>query len=522
MSYIAPNSDIVLCTNVPLDNSYDHTVTFANLSAQQAYFASKAYKTITQNSYQRAMKNSLRIACTMDEAVRCNYLYFRNISFENKYFYAFITGWEYVNNITTEITYEIDVFQTFAFDMHIQPCFVEREHPNTDVIGENLVPENLELGEYIVNGSGSLVPSTQEGVVTDNACVLFYCDFNDDSTCTPYTGGFANYVYSGLNVIKKETVNEITEFINRVTTNNKIEGIVAAYMCPFSPANPSRWQYYTWQINIQKQFVTMDGYVPRNKKLWTAPYFTGRIRCDSESADFPIEYFTGNNMSFDLVGIVLPEPVLSIIPTNFKKLGGGRRLDLRLTISQFPQVSFNVDVFKVYLAQNAASLPTKMITSVAQGASPIIGNMLMGNIAGAVGGGIQPAVSAASDIANTLAQLHDISTKPQQMNGTQTALNDYAIGAKTFYFDYMCIRSEFAMIIDDYFDMFGYATHRVKVPNRVGRPHWNYVKTKGMVLDVANAPQPYVQKLIDCFNKGITFWHNPSEVGNYSLDNRPV
>ena len=70
--------------------------------------------------------------------------------------------------------------------------------------------------------------------------------------------------------------------------------------------------------------------------------------------------------------------------------------------------------------------------------------------------------------------------------------------------------------------MFGYATHKVKVPNRTGRPHWNYVKTKGMVLDVANAPQPYIQKLIDCFNKGITFWHNPSEVGNYSLDNRPV
>ena len=158
MSYIAPNSDIVLCTNVPLDNTYDHTVTFANLTAQQTYFASKAYKTITSNSYQRAMKNSLRIACTMDEAVRCNYLYFKNTSFENKYFYAFITGWEYVNNITTEITYEIDVFQTFAFDMHIQPCFVEREHPNTDVIGENLVPENLELGEYIVNGTGSLVP----------------------------------------------------------------------------------------------------------------------------------------------------------------------------------------------------------------------------------------------------------------------------------------------------------------------------------------------------------------------------
>lgn len=525
MSYIAPNSDIVLCTNVPLDNSYDHTVTFANLSAQQAYFASKAYKTITQNSYQRAMKNSLRIACTMDEAVRCNYLYFRNISYENKYFYAFITGWEYVNNITTEITYEIDVFQTFAFDLDIKPCFVEREHPNSDVIGANLVPENLEFGEYIVNGSATIAPTSQEGVVASNACVLFYTTFNDDADCTDYNGGFAQYVYSGLNIIKKETVNEITAFLAKVISKNKKDGIVAAYMCPFSPTNTQAWGYFTWQISIAKQYVSMDGYVPRNNKLWTFPYYTGRIRSDVDSIDFPLEFFSGGasgTMNFDLTGITLPDPVLALIPTNFKKLGGGRRLDLRMTISNFPQVSYDADVYKVYMAQNAASLPTKMITSVVQGAAPIAGNVLSGNIAGAVGGSISPAISAVSDIANTLAQIHDIKTKPPQLNGTQTSLNDYALGAKVFYFDYMCIRSEFAMIIDDYFDMFGYATHKVKVPNRTGRPHWNYVKTKGMVLDVANAPQPYVQKIIDCFNRGITFWHNPSEVGNYYLDNRPV
>ena len=101
-------------------------------------------------------------------------------------------------------------------------------------------------------------------------------------------------------------------------------------------------------------------------------------------------------------------------------------------------------------------------------------------------------------------------------------MNDYAVGAKVFYGDILSIRAEFARIIDDYFNMFGYATNRVKTPNITGRPHWNYVKTKGVVLDVANAPQPYIQKITDCFNKGITFWHNPSEVGNYALDNRPV
>ena len=521
MSYIAPNTEIVLCSGVPLDNTYDHTITFLGLTEQHTYFASKAVKTLPVNSYQRAMKNSLRIACTMDEAVVCNYLYFKNTSFENKYFYAFITGWEYENNITTEITYEIDVFQTFAFDLHIQPSFIEREHPNSDVIGANLVPENLEFGEYIVNGSATIAPTAQEGVVASNACVLFYTTFNDDADCTDYDGGFAQYVYSGLNIIKKESVNEITAFLAKVISKNKKDGIVAAYMCPFSPTNTQAWGYFTWQISIAKQYVSMDGYVPRNNKLWTFPYYTGRIRSDVDSIDYPLEYFSGGasgTMNFDLTGITLPDPVLALIPTNFKRLGGGRRLDLRMTISNFPQVSYDADVFKVYLAQNAASLPTKMITSGIQSGASLMMNTLNGNAFGAVNN----VVDYASEIANTLAQLHDIKTKPPQINGTQTSLNDYALGAKVFYFDYMCIRSEFAMIIDDYFDMFGYATHRVKRPNTTGRPHWNYVKTKGIVLDVANAPQPYIDKLRECFDRGITFWHNPSEVGNYNLDNRPV
>ena len=456
MSYIAPNSDIVLCTNVPLDNSYDHTVTFANLSAQQAYFASKAYKTITQNSYQRAMKNSLRIACTMEEAVRCNYLYFRNISFENKYFYAFITGWEYVNNITTEITYEIDVFQTFAFDLDIKPCFVEREHPNTDIIGENLVPEGLEQGEYVVMNTSVLTPYNISGVVNSNGCVLFYTTFNDDSTCSDFTGDFINYVFTGLNIIKKDS--------------------------PFSPVDMSVDSVYSWSFTLQKYYDSLGGYTPRNNKLFTAPYLTLRLRTDTDINEFPFEYFNGATCRFEMIGTMIPEPTLTVRPASgayAEYMTTGTHLprnDLRQVCKAYPQVSWNSDVYKVYL----------------------------------------------SDILSSIGQLYDISVKPPQLNGSQTSLSDYAVGAKNFYLDVLSIRPEFAQIIDGYFDMFGYATHKVKIPNRTGRPHWNYVKTKGMVLDVANAPQPYIQKLIDCFNRGITFWHNPSEVGNYSLDNRPV
>ena len=516
MAYIAPNSWITLCKNVPLDASYDHQLTFPTVAAQMAYFLSKKVVELGANSYQRAMSNKLRIACTMEQAVQCNYLYFSNDSFENKYFYAFITGWEYVNNVTTEITYEIDVFQTFWFDIDIKPSFIEREHSNTDVVGENLVPENIEIGDYTVAGRGAVSPYAIDNVVATNACVIFLTDFNDDADCTPFVGGFSSNVYTGLNVIKKETVNEVQAFVTKVTNANKIDGIVAAYMCPFTPLVHDT---LTWDISINKP-TTLGTYTPKNKKLLTYPYNVLHIYNDIASADFHYEYFNGANCTFKLRGIVIPEPSLTLLPTayNLPAESTASSSELRISTKGFPQVAFNVDVLKVYLAQNAASLPTSMISTGVHSGIKAVGSALRGDI----GGIVSDFVDWGASIANKLAQVHDISTKPQQQNGTQTCLTDYAIGCKTMYAENLCVRPEFARIIDDYFNMFGYATHKVKVPNIMGRPYWNYVKTQGVVLDIANAPQPYVHKMISCFNKGITFWHDPANVGNYSLNNAPT
>ena len=136
--------------------------------------------------------------------------------------------------------------------------------------------------------------------------------------------------------------------------------------------------------------------------------------------------------------------------------------------------------------------------------------------------GTLQAAGSLTGIANSLAQIHDISTKPPQQKGTQTTLADYAASAKIIYADYMSIRAEYAAIIDDYFNCYGYATRRVKQPYITGRPYWNYVKTIGNTVDALGVPDPYLKEMNNAFNKGITFWHNPNNVGTYSLDNRPV
>ena len=513
MAYIAPNTWITLCRDIPLDSSYDHTVTFASEAAQKAYFISKKYVELGLNSYQRVLKNKLRIACTMEQAIQCNYLYFSNDNFENKWFYAFITGWEYVNNATTEITYEIDVFQTFWFDVHLLKVFVEREHDNTDTIWSNTVPENVELGEYVSNYETAITPSNT------GLCIVFYTTFTYDAqtgTFDKFKGGdqLVGGVFAGLNVIYKTSVADAQDFYEAVVNANQNDGIVACYMCPFIPT--------TWDVTLErKQYSklpgTLDGYTPKNNKLYSYPYCLLHIQTDVQGADFRYEFFkdAGNQCNFYLRECLIPQPSISLIPSDYAgrtALNGG---EFRLTLSEFPQVALNADVFKVYLAQNAASLPTKALSSALQagvsaGLAPKASGMIMG------------AINFASEIANTLAQLHDISTKPPQQNGTQTSMADFGMGYKNFMLERLSIRAEYARIIDDYFDMFGYATKRVKQPNITGRPYWNYVKTIGCTVDGIDIPDPFLQEMNNAFNKGITFWHNPANVGNYSLDNRPV
>lgn len=84
--------------------------------------------------------------------INYNYCMYQNENYTNKWFYAFITNMQYVNDNMTEITIETDVFQTWQFNINYKKMFVEREHVNDDTIGLHTVPENVELGEYVIDG----------------------------------------------------------------------------------------------------------------------------------------------------------------------------------------------------------------------------------------------------------------------------------------------------------------------------------------------------------------------------------
>lgn len=151
MAYIAPDSDIILLRGVNIDSTHNHTILFEDASAQYSAFYGMSDKLVfNDQSYQRMERGWLRLGIVFDTVYPYNYMMFRNTAYGNKWFYAFIDGYEYINNNCTEIHYTIDPIQTWLFDYEMPACLVEREHSASDAIGDNLVAEDIDTGELEV------------------------------------------------------------------------------------------------------------------------------------------------------------------------------------------------------------------------------------------------------------------------------------------------------------------------------------------------------------------------------------
>lgn len=523
-----PGTYVRLLSGVPLNNTYKDTLTFGSVSEQTSYFLSKVKISYDDFRYQPLDSPEPRTAGRIsvpriaDDLYDVNYLMFRNNNFGEKWIYAFVTGIQFVNPSCTYITYEIDVMQTWKFNYTMLTSFVEREHTNNDTVGKNLVPENLEQGEYVY--ANATRPDDFVQVKSDIVIVSTF-----DKTMADAPAGITDYIYSGLAINIFEDASDATAFINSAVNANKADGIVSIFMFPRAFASDYLGpKHYT----INKKYDNLDGYVPKNKKLFTAPYNTLMVYNGSgNNTTYPYEYFSTSSCVFDCVRAFSPNPQIVLVPQNYKTDSTSSTTNSwpeKLLIGEYPQCAYTTDTYKVYLAQNAASLPVSMLGSAVTTLTGGIGGAVKGGVAGAVAGpigaiggavvgGIGGAYNGAMQIATKLAQLHDISTLPPQAKGQSSSEASFTLGDKAFTFYPLTIRREFAEIIDNYFSMYGYATNRVKVPNVVGRKSWNYVKTVNMELR-GNIPVDDIAKIKSIFDNGVTFWHT-DKVGDYTQDN---
>ena len=543
--YIQPNSTVKLLKDVPLDASEDHTIYFATATEQLNYFNSyvKTGMTFTKQYYQRHSKNSLKLEVLADNVYDCNYIMFQNTSYGNKWFYGYITNVEYVNDTVTLIEYTIDDLQTWFFDYTLGECFVIREHSDTDAVGDNVVPEDLGLGELCVASEDALIwPRFGSGALTGWVwCIVVAAPF--DRSGVSAVGDEATYMYSGCkyNIFYNKT--DVDIFLNTLLAGSKADQIVNVFyaignfviddMTAATPEPVSTPKTITATLTkkvtgkFKNNYVLPDAqadyanqYTPKNNKLYTYPYNFLRVTDNKGTIkDYMYEYFdtgnTVNTIKFDMTGDLSPTPSIIAVPVGYKYMLGtstseNQNWDEAIVLDEFPQCTWSSDAFIAWLAQTGIRLGGQAlgnaVTAWGDYGSPF--QAVDDTISGSVGGILAT---------GGLALLHGKDTRGRTSNTLNVAMNRFGLFAQN-----MRIRADYARIIDEYFTMFGYATHRVKVPNRHCRQSFTYTKTANCVLKKSELPADAAKHICEIYNRGITFWDKNKTVGDYTQVNSPI
>lgn len=517
--YIQPTTNIKLYNNVPIDNTYDHTLYFQNIQAQTNYFETRVAYSWDDYTYQRARRGVLRVGASIGGLYACNYMSFRNASFGNKTFYAFITDVEYVNNDCSDVFFEIDVMQTWFFDYTLEQSYVEREHSATDKFGEHIEPEPVELGEYKFTSYHSIMGN-------DQVVIIAIVDLSNESGSS---GNKYDGIYGGAQLFAylcntSSDIQAINAKINEY--NKKPDAIINMYMCPKfligTIPDSHLLPYGASGVNKNEGFVKpkkttpIDGYTPKNNKLHTYPYYFLHLDNSSgQELNLRYEYFNGDPIIAYRGNISSPVSIIAR-PLNYKGTDNDDPLCTEtLQLNGFPMCSWNVDTYKAWLAQNSVPIAISLINPKSLGVNAV---RWQSSDAG-VDIGSNILTSTVSKITDVAMASYNASIQADVCKGDFNNGNaNYASHTQKIYSGVCHITSQYAKIIDDFFTVYGYTCKRVKVPNRDVRPHWCYTKTIGCNLN-GNLPSSDQAKIMAIYDKGITFWKNASEVGNYSLDN---
>lgn len=538
-----PSSTIYLC-NVPIDSTYKNQIYFANKTQQQIYFSNKVVKTFSDYLTVRttrpdgSLQSSVKVNANIDiiRSLPCNYMYYQNANHGTKFFYAFITKIIYVNEGTTELVFETDVYQTWLFDVILKPSYVVREHPETDRIGEHLVPEKFNFNDY----------DYEQAIVFDSLNEWGYLVATTEQQGTDGSRGKQmSGIYQGLYFYYYHNVNNLNDFLDAIEKEGGdciqsitlipqfciSENIIGA--TETDKESGEGWLYYssepashTFYVDTVMTNRRFDDYEPRNNKMYSSPFFNLVVtNHNGEEAIYNIEDFYNNkgkttperSLCFTMKGDVSMNPSVTLYPNWYK--GIAENYDCGISISGFPQCAFNSDTFKLWLAKNQFGIALDTVGNVGQIVAGVAGAVGTGGI-GAVLGASQ-VVSGVQGVMSTMNGVYQASKEPNKSH-SGNAKNNLLTAMKKNTFDiyFRSIKPEFAKTVDDFFTMYGYQTNRVKVPNVSSRPYFNYVQTIDVNI-IGGIPSDDMERLKLIYNSGVTLWKHVATIGDYSVDNSP-
>lgn len=531
---VVPDSDIILIKS-PLKLDNYNQMTFTNTTSQYNYFISLPHLEYDGCTYVRkdgvirydTDKEVNPNAPRFEDLLQYNYCMYKNDSYKDKWFYAFVTDIKYINDGMSEVTIETDTFQTWQFDLNYMNSFIEREHVDNDTAGLHTLPENLETGEYIVNNFNKNDTLTEYSILVASTINL--------DTYASDGGGCYGGVYQGYNLYRFSNTSAgrtaLQNKLMRMNQDMKLDSIVGIFLCNImfyttdsasegAKVTPEvKPRGFTWgrsgsqtDVPISK-LNSLNNYFPINQKLKTYPYMYLLLdNGNGSQAIYRYEDFNSEYCEFDIVGTPSFGGSYYATPLNYG--GAPTNNDKnRLHGGKIPTCGFQNDTFINWLTANSVPLFTGLVEDSIQvgiGAGSIAGGNYMG---------ASQVLHGSLGIANSMNSL-EVHSKmpPQHVGNADTGDVNFVTGLTTFTAYAMSIKQEYAKMIDNYFSMYGYKVNRLATPNIHKRVNWDYIKTIDVNIE-GNVPEKDLDTIRGLFNNGCTFWHNPSTFLNYSASN---
>lgn len=529
--------------SVPLESDYRNTLWFPNVTAQTAYFTGKTVKTYSAFNYIKK-DNTIVVAEEVDNLYNCNYIMYQNANFGQRWFYAFINRMEWASNGSTRLYVSTDVIQTWFFDITYYQSYVDRCHSDTDVAGDNIVPEDFTTGDnggYQVAGSTDLAP--------DGIAIFATTTWDGE----PRTGSVNSGIYSGAQNLSDFHVDNpgvgttLETYVKQGTATAVIKLQQYPYKLKTGPATYS----------FSKYPASISGYTPTNKKLLSPAFITCFMSMYGQECVFSPAFITGSSVNIK-VSADQTSGTISAFIENYSNSNIS-------TISMFaaiPESGWAYNQYKneynlhsasnaMYVTRSKAQRGASAVSSGAQIAQGIAGatsgvfGTAMGLITAAtpgmtgiglqgalggvssIAGGISSATQGATDLSAYLGNYDAISQDLANINesynapatGSSAASNGYITTGKTaLTYGYKVPPLDLVKRCDKYLSVYGYKQSEYRTINLHARLNWTFIKTIGLNAS-GNFPDDDMNIIKSAFNNGIFFWNYTSNFGNFDQVN---
>lgn len=534
----SPSTNLRLLST-PLTADYDNTLWFPDVATQTAYFIGKTVKAIDNFNYIKK-DNTIVVSGDVDSYYNCNYIMYQNKNFTTKWFYAFIVRTEWAGMNQTRFYLATDVLQTWLFNITWFQSYVDRCHSDTDVAGDNIVPE-----DFNTNNSGGYQVATSYDVTPNHVVLLATANYAGESK----TGQLTNGIYSGAQKLGDFTLplnaDGLSTILGSYVRQGTATAVVRLQQVPKALVDTSVG------VSFAKYPSAVNGYTPKNKKLLSSAFITCFMSMYGQECTFSSAFITSPNVSINLSSDYTSGTISAFV-TNYSNSNIG-------TIAMFavvPESSWAYNQYKndfnlhnasnaIYTERSKLQRGVNKINSVldtvgaAADLTKSISNILplhaismfgTQSQTSGIGAITSSASNAVSSLGNTITQFSGIDDITEDLTrisesynapatGSAAASNGYITSGRTmFTAGYKVPPRDIAERIDNFLTVYGYKQSTYRNINLHARASWTYIKTNGLNID-GDFPQEDINAIKQVFDKGVFWWSYTAKFGNFDQAN---